>query len=113
MEDYYRVVEKGIEKACSLEDGICPTYFAYEVRDYEELEDGIMPKHFEIIKMPLFLEGPVNYFKLESDKKEKQSLYKNIKNSDLYDKKLFMYKVNASLSEASYEIVGQAFTPVG
>lgn len=112
LEDYYRVVEKGIEKACSLEDGICPTYFAYEVRDYEELEDGIMPKHFEIIKMPLFLEGPVNYFKLESDKKEKQSLYKNIKNSDLYDKKLFMYKVNASLSEASYEIGrAKAFTP--
>lgn len=112
LENFYHVVKKGIEKACSLENGICPTYFAYEVTDYEELEDGIMPKHFEIIKMPLFLEGPVNYFKLDSDKEDKQSLYKNIKSSDLYDEKLSMYKVNASLSDASYEIGrAKAFTP--
>lgn len=112
ISEWYSVIKRGIEKACSQENGICPTYFAYEVTDYEEFEDVIIPKNFEIIKMPLFLEGPVNYFKLNSDKEEKQNLYKNIKSSDLYDEKLFMYKVNASLSEASYEIGrAKAFTP--
>lgn len=109
---WYQVVEKGIEKACSLEEGICPTYFAFKVTEYEENEKGIIPKHFEIVKMPLFLEGPVRYLKLDESMEEKNKLYKNIKNSDLYDRKLSMYKVNASLKDASYEIGrAKAFTP--
>ena len=39
-------------------------------------------------------------------------MYSKIKNSDLYDEKLFMYKVNASLQDASFEIGRcRAFTP--
>lgn len=112
LDEWLKVVERGIKKACSLEEGICPTYFAYEVAEYEESDTGIIPKHFKIIKMPLFLEGPVRYLKLDVSRNEKLELYKNIKNSDLYDKKLSMYKVNASLEDASYEIGrAKAFTP--
>lgn len=102
----------GIEKACRLGNGICPTYFTYEVTDYEKSDDCIKPKHFVVKQVPYFLEGPVRYLKLNQSKEKKKELYTNIKNSDLYDKKLSMYKVNASLENASFELGrARAFTP--
>ncbi|BCN32199.1 hypothetical protein [Anaeromicropila herbilytica] len=107
-----QVVDAGIQKAMSYEDGICPTYFTYEVTDYKEVEGKIYPKKFKVQPLPLFLEGSVRYLKLEHSKEDKVELYQNIRKSDLYDKKLSMYKVNASLKDASYEIGRtKAFTP--
>lgn len=106
------VVTHGIRKACAMENGICPTYFTYDVKEYTEDENGIYPEHFEVKQVPLFLEGPVRYLKLENDPAVKKALYENVKASDLYDKKLEMYKVNASLAGASYELGrAKAFTP--
>ena len=112
LESFHTTVRLGIEKACRLGSGICPTYFTYEVPEYEVLEDGIRPLRFEVVTVPYFLEGPVRYLKLENPKEKKLELYNNIKHSDLYDEKLSMYKVNASLAEASYELGRcRAFTP--
>ena len=112
LESFHTTVRLGIEKACRLGGGICPTYFTYEVPEYEVLEDGIRPLRFEVVPVPYFLEGPVRYLKLENPKEKKLELYNNIKHSDLYDEKLSMYKVNASLAEASYELGRcRAFTP--
>lgn len=112
LQGWQKVVERGIEKACARSGGICPTYFAYDVVAYEETQAGIMPQRFEVKDMPYFLEGPVRYLKLKTSQEVKEQLYHHIKASDLYDKKLGMYKVNASLKDASYEIGrAKAFTP--
>ena len=112
LKEWEAVVEHGIEKACALSGGICPTYFAYDVPEYEKKQDGIYPLRFEVKNIPLFLEGPVRYMKLDMPKDTKRKLYENVKDSDLYDKKLSMYKVNASLEDASYELGrARAFTP--
>lgn len=112
LEQFHEIVRAGIQKACAMEDGICPTYFSYEVTDYMEDEEGILPLHFAVKKIPLFLEGPVRFLKLDNSLEEKRKLYEHVKNSDLYDTKLSMYKVNASLRDASYEIGrAKAFTP--
>lgn len=112
LQNWYTVVRTGIEKACAMEDGICPTYFTFRVTEYEESEEGIAPKGFEPVKVPLFLEGPVRYLKLNQTRQEKHRLYEKIKESDLYDRTLSMYKVNASLAEASYELGrAKSFTP--
>lgn len=110
---FREVVDRGIQKACELSGGICPTYFTYEVPEYEVAADGsIRPRKFVVQTVPHFLEGPVRYLKLPGDKAQKTELYRNVKNSDLYDEKLQMYKVNASLQEASYELGrARAFTP--
>lgn len=106
------VVMHGIRKACAMENGVCPTYFTYEVKEYTEDEDGIYPEHFEVNMVPLFLEGAVRFLKLDNGKEVKRSLYESVKDSGLYDKKLQMYKVNASLKDASYELGrAKAFTP--
>ncbi len=101
-----------VERAVDLGQGIAPAYFTYEVDQYEEKSDGIVPKHFNLVQVPYFLEGPVRYMKLGGDMPTKLDMYKKIKVSDLYDDKLSMYKVNASLSEASFELGRcRAFTP--
>lgn len=110
--NYLETVNYGISKACAITKDICPTYFAYEVVEYTESNEGIVPEHFEIIKIPYFLEGPVRYLKLNWPMEQKRDLYHSVKNSDLYDQKLEMYKVNESLEHASFELGrAKAFTP--
>ena len=112
LEEWEEIVRKGIEKACDMTGGICPTYFTYEVTEYRECEDGILPLDMQVGEVPLFLEGPVRYLKLDQAMSGKRKLYEQVKGSDLYDDKLSMYKVNASLQDASFELGrARAFTP--
>ena len=105
-------VEAGIIKAKEYGKGICPTYFSYEVRRYEQTGEGIVPLEFAVQPLPHFLEGPTRYLKLNRSREEKKTLAAAVKNSDLYDPELSMYKVNASLQNASYELGrARAFTP--
>lgn len=112
LEEFLDTIRCGIEKALILGGGICPTYFTYEVPRYEKTEEGIRPLQFVVQMVPQFLEGPVRYLKLDEDKEKKRELYYQVKESDLYDEPLSMYKVNASLQQASYELGrARAFTP--
>ncbi|MBO5303641.1 MAG: hypothetical protein J6A92_06280, partial [Lachnospiraceae bacterium] len=74
--------------------------------------EGVMPTHFKQHMLPLFLEGAVRYMKLPIGEENRKSLYEHVKASDLYDKKLSMYKVNASLKDTTFE-AGRccSFTP--
>ncbi|MCD7840986.1 MAG: hypothetical protein LUG56_00785, partial [Lachnospiraceae bacterium] len=93
-------------------DGICPSYFYYNVTAYEESSEGILPTHFEQVSLPRFLEGPVHALRLPAPESEKKKLYECIKKSELYDKKLSMYKVNEPLAGSSFELGRcMAFTP--
>ncbi len=112
LSSFLATVKRGIEKAVKLGGGICPTYFTYEVPNYEVTIEGIRPLEFRVKPVPYFLEGPVRYLKLKEDREIKHTLYERVKNSDLYDTKLSMYKVNASLQDASFELGrARAFTP--
>lgn len=72
----------------------------------------IIPRQFQVICMPYFLEGPVRYLKVEEGRKVAKALHEKVKASELYDAKLKMYKVNAPLKEASFEVGrAKAFTP--
>lgn len=105
-------VHKAVEKAMKLGGGLCPTYFAYDVTKYHEDEAGLHPEAFQLVKMPDFLEGQVRWLRLDKTLAEKRQLLTAVKESRLYDRKLNMYKVNAALGEASYEIGrAHAFTP--
>lgn len=112
LREWKLTVDHGIDKACSLSGGICPTYFSYEVPEYEKQQDSIRPLRFVVKQLPYFLEGPVHCLKLEQPEKRKRELYRKVKDSELYDRKLSMYKVNASLANTSYELGrARAFTP--
>lgn len=106
-----RAVRIGIEKARAGRP-VIPTYFYYEVTDYEEDEAGILPLAVTQKEIPLFLEGPVHLLKLPYSLKEKAGIARAVKESCLYDRRLSMYKVNGPLQEATYELGrAAAFTP--
>ncbi len=112
-------VQLGINRALALNDGLPPTYFAYTVTDYTPLGDAdpqgrpyVEATRFEPRPLPLYLEGFVHALKLETDPASARALHKRVEASDLYDRKLGMYKVNASLAGETHEIGrARAFTP--
>lgn len=97
------IVARGIQKADQYSDGAAPTYFYYEIENYCEKKEGIEVLSFRLHQIPDFLEGSVHAMKLLEEEEEKKALYRRVKQSDLYDKKLEMYKVNASLSDVTLE----------
>jgi hypothetical protein len=109
---YISYVEDGIRNAMKMGNGLCPTYFYYNLEKYKKIDGQIVPLTFQQVTMPLFLEGIVRYLKLPNAKEEKLKLYDRIQKSGLYDEKLKMYKVNESLSTASFEVGrAKAFSP--
>ncbi len=109
---YDRILDHANKKAQEIGGPVCPTYFYYEVENYQKDQDGILPLKFAVKRTPDFLEGSVHAMKLAKTIEEKERIYNHVKESRLYDRELHMYKVNASLSEATFEL-GRAcaFTP--
>ncbi len=106
------VVLAGIHKAIQFNGGLIPTYFTFTAECWEDTPDGPMPTVLTPQALPLFLEGPVRYFKLDLPQEEKAALAKKVRSSGLYDRKLNMYKVNEALKNVSYEAGrAKAFTP--
>lgn len=101
-----------LEQVTAENDGICPTYFYYEATGARQTTKGWLPTQLRRVSLPLFLEGPTRYLKTGCPIEKKHALAKAVKNSDLYDKKLHMYKLNASLENTSFEIGrARAFCP--
>lgn len=130
VEDFFatclKKLNEGIEKAWDKKRDVISTYFINKVVEYQEIKyttpDGeikvkcnarglpyFKAKKFIQIPLPLFLEGPVHYLRCHPDSKKAKKLVENIKKSGLFDKKLKMYKVNASLTDQPMEI-GRART---
>ena len=117
LHTFLQKVEAGIARAAALNNGIPPTYFAYEVEDYKILpSEADRPTQIEVKRfrprvLPLFLEGFVHALKVATPDEAAQ-LHQQVRASDLYDRKLGMYKVNASLAnEPPFIGRARAFTP--
>ncbi len=112
IKEYNQILELSIVKAKRLGRKVRPTYFYYQVTKWERKPEGIVPLNFEVCNTPDFLEGSVHLLKITPEQEERKEIYRLIRESRIYDEKLEMYKVNASLSEASFEL-GRAcaFTP--
>lgn len=112
-------VQEGVQRALDMNGGIPPTYFRFTVTDYECRsavdENGrtcIRPLAFQPHLLPLFLEGPTRALKCITDREKADVLHQRIQASDLFDTKLQLYKVNASLQGQPHDIGrAHAFTP--
>ena len=96
-------------------DGVPYTYYQNVVKSYEFVLDTkgdkvcssagypyVRATSFEHKKMPLFLEGAVHIMKVHPEMRER--VYTAVKASNIFDKKLQMYKVCESLADAPFEI---------
>ncbi|MCM8787694.1 MAG: hypothetical protein NC935_06555, partial [Candidatus Omnitrophica bacterium] len=107
-----RLLEKlniAICKAKDKKTNFYTTYFTYQVTKFSQNKSIIKPLEFKMHKLPLFLEGFVGALRVENDKK----IYEALKNSALFDRKLRMYRLNASLKDESLEIGRSKIFPAG
>ncbi|MGC9771518.1 cellobiose phosphorylase [Fervidobacterium islandicum] len=117
--DKFRMkLKAALDKAISENNGLMPTYYYYEAVEYEIInEEGnqkfVNVRKFKQRPMPLFLEGMVRGFKAyATDRELLKEICRKVKLSELYDRKLKMYKVNAPLTNETIEIGrAKAFTP--
>ena len=101
---------KGIESI--NKDQIIPTFLRYDVEEYEKLEglyneQGyplVKPTKYKRIHLTPFLEAPARLMKLPVGKDALASLHEMIKHSDLFDKKLKMFKTSGDLTNETHEI---------
>lgn len=103
LDFYENVLNNGIQKAIKLGGGIIPTYFSHELVKYDEKKGKIIPLHFVTKSLPLFLEGPARLLKLGKQYFTPEML-ELIKKSDLFDKKLNIFKTSVSLKDTNKEV---------
>lgn len=126
LELFEAKLERAINKALDAGNGIIPTYFTYEATKYEPVLDeegnpvltpyglpGVRILEFQQNILPCFLEGPARYLSTVGRTENKaDEMCRKIKESDIYDKKLNMYKTSVSLEELTMENGRiRAFTP--
>jgi hypothetical protein len=116
LDSFDEKIEAGIIRATDMNNGMPPTYFTYQVEEYELLKEKnghqisdllgrpcIRVKRFMPRLLPLFLEGMVRAMRL-ADFATAKKLYEQVKTSPLYDGKLKMYKINAPLEELPKDV---------
>ncbi len=118
-------LEEGIHKADTYGEGIIPTYFSYRAIEFEPVFDDkgnpvishyglqkAVVKQFEVQPLPHFLEGPAKMLGSLNNREEAEKLYRNVRGSRLFDRKLGMYKTCVPLEQISMENGRvRAFTP--
>jgi len=106
-------IDEGLNKAFDKKLGVYRSYFINEVAEYDLVKDHyIKPKKFMQKPLPLFLEGQMHALRISTDKQKISDLHKSTKKSELFDKKLRMYKVTACLDSMPEEIGRcRVFTP--
>ncbi len=127
LEGFHRVLEDAVARALAIGEGVLPTFFTYEAAAWEPVLDPdgtpvLTPYGLPAVKvtafarrdLPLFLEGPARYLSScsEQDRETAREMARRVRQSDLYDRALKMYKTSVSLEGESYEIGRiRAFTP--
>jgi hypothetical protein len=100
-------LNNGLERAADPETGVINSYFMHELVEYDTREDKngtmLVPKRFTRQPTALFLESPVHFLKI-ADRRAAEEQYRAVRSSPLYDPKLKMYKVCASLEEMPKEM---------
>ncbi len=105
-------IQQGIERAYEMNGGFPPTYFIFQPVESEEVDGAVIIRRFAAEVLPPFLEGPVHALKTTKDTAAALHLHQQVRESDLFDQKLKMYKVNASLADQPLDIGrARAFTP--
>jgi len=98
-----------VKKARDKQSGLCYTYFFYKIDKYRRVDGGIVPVAAKRKNLPLFLESIVHLLRTE----ENNTLPAQVRQSSLYDEKLKMYRLNASLEGLPLEIGRSRVFPSG
>ncbi|MBI9009435.1 MAG: cellobiose phosphorylase [Tenericutes bacterium] len=116
LENLDQYLSKTFDDLFEESNAIIPTFLTYEVSEFKEvLENGnpvignyglalVEPKKYSRKALPNFLEAPARLLKTDFNQDKLKRMYKAIKQSDIYDKKLKIYKTSGTLEKEGYEI---------
>lgn len=118
FEKYIDMIKKGIDKAVEFGNGFCPTYIKYRADEFEIIKENkggypnVRVKKFTAVPVSKFLEGPAKQIRESKDSAKGLEILNKVKASDVYDKKLKMYKTSENIEKEGLEF-GRiaAFTP--
>ena len=112
-------INEGIEKARTIGEGILPTYFTFEAKDYVINQHKhpitktscVTVNSWQFRMLPHYLEAPANDLKITKDVLKAKAIYQKIKDTELFDKKLKLYLTSRPLDEETLTIGrARAFT---
>lgn len=111
LRDACRKLDSGLKKAVRLGGGFCPTYLRFEPVGTSPDAFPLPPAGFRAAVLPHFLEGPARLLRI-SDRESAAEIVRSVEESDLYDRKLKMFKISGPLGGLPPEIGrAAAFTP--
>lgn len=105
-------IERRVTDLVDEHEGILPTFLYYDVTDHDVIEGEtspkgyalVKPKHYERHALPAFLEAPARLLKTDYNQESLKRLHEKIKESDIYDKTLKMFKTSECLDGENHEI---------
>jgi len=105
-------VDAGIEKGIDPVSGVINSYFENVPIKFEVLKSktnwngrtSVKVSEFSQKPLPLFLEGPVHYLRTIGDNQKAKKMADAVRKSDIFDKKLKMFKVNANLKDTRIDV---------
>lgn len=116
-------IDHALTKAHRIGNGIYPTYLVHDVVAYEPIiERGkpyignyglptVRPTQFKLRILPFYLEAPARALKVMKSQNQKETMFRRIKASNIYDHELKFYKTSEFLDTESNEIGrGRSFT---
>jgi len=114
---FLTIIDKGLKKAYDKKSKLYRCYFINEAVKYEIVSKSlegvyVRPARFRQIPLPFFLEGMVHAFRVSRSKGDRLRYHKAVRDSELFDRKLKMYKVCGPLDGMPEEIGrSRVFTP--
>lgn len=121
LDAFSQKLEEAVSRALEIGNGIMPTFFTYDAVEFEEQPyltpyglPGVKVKNLKRCDLPYFLEGPARYLSScgDKDRTVAKKMAAALKQTDVYDRKLQMYKTSASIENESMEVGRvRAFTP--
>ncbi|MFH0732769.1 MAG: hypothetical protein V2A72_07615 [Candidatus Omnitrophota bacterium] len=106
-------IDQGLKKAYNKQNGLPHPYFINEISKYKIAKNNqITALEFRHSPLPLFLESIMHSLRIASDRRQAKKIYNSVRKSELFDRKLKMYKLCASLKKMPLEIGrSRVFTP--
>jgi len=108
LENVIEKIDISIKKS-KRDNGLYYTYFMGEIKKYKVTKNGIKILSFKTKVLPVFLEANVSALSIQKE----QDVYFSIKKSELFDRELKMYRLNANLEKEPLEIGRSRIFPRG
>ncbi len=97
-------INQALVHAYDSATGLYTSYFCYEITSWQDQDGHVRPTAWRRHNLPPFLEGMVHALRVEADPARARQLHAAVRRSGLYDRKLGMYRVCASLADESPDI---------